>query len=254
MTPAGEMWLEHQRKRFMRPDAHRYVRPDAARFMRPQADRSPPVAVVEAQHDFSLIEAERQELLAAKALVAELKFHLALRRFSRKYREDQPRDDRGRWVDDPNGNQADGSYDHSDSDDSATDFSAARRLPRIPDERPPQSSDRTAIAKEVAGWLKENAGAVVSTIITATSWLHDAIPNIVSYFDRPRALEELQQGAAEPKAGYDVHHIVEQSSARADGYPASKIDAPENLVRIPRMKHWDMNAWYQSSNEAFGYM
>lgn len=42
--------------------------------------------------------AELLELLKLKALVAELKFCLVLRRFSRKYRPDQPRDDRGRWV------------------------------------------------------------------------------------------------------------------------------------------------------------
>jgi hypothetical protein len=49
--------------------------------------------------DAAAIKAEQAELLALNALVAELRFHLALRRFSRKYREDQPRDDHGRWVD-----------------------------------------------------------------------------------------------------------------------------------------------------------
>jgi hypothetical protein len=57
---------------------------------------------------------------------------------------------------------------------------------------------------------------------------------------------------SELKLRYDIHHIVEQSSARADGFPASKIDAPENLVRIPRTKHWDINAYYQQSNADFG--
>ena len=52
MRRAAEMWLEHQRKRFMRPDAERYMRPDAARFMRPQAVIWPRLAVVEAQLTF----------------------------------------------------------------------------------------------------------------------------------------------------------------------------------------------------------
>jgi hypothetical protein len=43
-------------------------------------------------------------------LIADLKLELALLRLARKYRPDQPRDDRGRWV-----------------DEGATDISAARR-------------------------------------------------------------------------------------------------------------------------------
>ena len=26
------------------------------------------------------------------------------------------------------------------------------------------------------------------------------------------------------------------------------IDAPDNLVRIPTFKHWELNAWYQTPN------
>jgi hypothetical protein len=29
------------------------------------------------------------------------------------------------------------------------------------------------------------------------------------------------------------------------------IDAPENIVSIPRMKHWEINAWYQTPNREF---
>ena len=52
--------------------------------------------------------------------------------------------------------------------------------------------------------------------------------------------------------GYDTHHIVERTSAEEDGYPKSRIDAPDNLARIPRMKHWEINAWYQTKNDRFG--
>jgi len=44
------------------------------------------------------IKAERAELLELKVLAAELRFWLAMRRFGRKYRVDQPRDGLGRWV------------------------------------------------------------------------------------------------------------------------------------------------------------
>jgi hypothetical protein len=32
------------------------------------------------------------------------------------------------------------------------------------------------------------------------------------------------------------------------------IDAPENLVRIPTFKHWEITTWYQTKNEDFGYL
>jgi hypothetical protein len=54
------------------------------------------------------------------------------------------------------------------------------------------------------------------------------------------------------KKGYDIHHIVEQASARDYGYPSSMINAPQNLVRIPRYKHWEINAWYGKPNGSFG--
>jgi hypothetical protein len=194
MTRAAKIWQEHQRERFMRPDAHLYVRPDATRFMRPQADRSPPLAVVDAQQDFPQIEAERQQLLAAKALAAELKFYLALQRFARKYRPDQPRDDHGRWVDDPAGNE---NQDEAE-DDSATDFSAASKLPRIPEQRPPDSRVRTAIATLVANWIGEN-GIPAAEAVAKTSWLYSALPNIISYLDPPKSLQELQESAVLPR-------------------------------------------------------
>jgi hypothetical protein len=31
-------------------------------------------------------------------------------------------------------------------------------------------------------------------------------------------------------------------------------DAPDNLVRIPRWKHWEINSWYQTKNEDYGSM
>ncbi len=90
--------------------------------------------------------------------------------------------------------------------------------------------------------------------IAKGSWLYDALPIINSYLDAPKALEQLQQDASIAKSGYDRHHIVEQSSAAEDGYPQRMIEAPENLVRIPRMKHWQINAWYQSKTPEFGDM
>jgi hypothetical protein len=30
------------------------------------------------------------------------------------------------------------------------------------------------------------------------------------------------------------------------------IDGPDNLVRISTLKHWEINRWYETSNEEFG--
>ena len=75
---------------------------------------------------------------------------------------------------------------------------------------------------------------------------------IEAYRDEPKTLEELQRAASTPKRGYDIHHIVEQTSADQDGFPRSVIDGPDNLVRIPRLKHREINGWYGRLNRDFG--
>jgi hypothetical protein len=62
----------------------------------------------------------------------------------------------------------------------------------------------------------------------------------------------LQQAVAPPKAGYEIHHIVEQTPAEQEGYRRSLIDGPDNLVRIPTLKHREITGWYQTGNKEFG--
>lgn len=88
--------------------------------------------------------------------------------------------------------------------------------------------------------------------LEATDWLSQFLPLIYSYLDAPKTLEQLQDAAQNPKPGYDVHHTVEQTPARQDGYPKSLIDDPENLVGIPTLKHWLISAWFSRNNLAFG--
>jgi hypothetical protein len=95
-------------------------------------------------------------------------------------------------------------------------------------------------------------GLAVADVVASSSWLYSALPYISSYLDAPESLVELQEDALTPKLGYDRHHIVEQSSAEADDYPRSRIDSADNIVRVPRLKHWEINAWYQTSNPDYG--
>jgi hypothetical protein len=103
------------------------------------------------------------------------------------------------------------------------------------------------VIREVLNWLREHG----EQIIEAASWLDEFYPAIRSYFDPPKTLQELQEAVPRPQKGYDIHHIVEQTSAEQDRFPRLIIDAPSNLVRIPRMKHWEINGWYGRPNKEY---
>lgn len=121
-------WLEHRRRRSMRPDADRYIRPDAHRFMRPDAYRwlspdhpdyhgprpygrksSPdqPRAAAKSQGAAAVPDvASDAELQDRRLALATLRLEWELLKFAWKRRKagfnpDQPRDDRGRWADGP---------------------------------------------------------------------------------------------------------------------------------------------------------
>jgi hypothetical protein len=133
--------------------------------------------------------------------------------------------------------------------------------PEIPRQRPRTRQAENRVAREAVKWLARAAlrGATgpvgtVLTVIEAAIWLHEHLPNMQSYFDPPRSLDELRNNVATPKKGYDVHHVVEQGPAERAGFPRSLIDAPENLVRIPRYKHWQIDSWYETKNEDYGFL
>jgi hypothetical protein len=120
--------------------------------------------------------------------------------------------------------------------------------PIVPKERPPTTRERNDAAREIAKWLAKNLGRVIE----GAAWLDEFEESIQAYLDPPKTLKELQEAASTPKKGYDIHHIVEQASAEQDKFPRSMIDGPENRVRIPRYKHWEINSWYGRPNKNFG--
>jgi hypothetical protein len=121
--------------------------------------------------------------------------------------------------------------------------------PIVPRERPDTAKERNDIAREVAQWLVRNRG----TAIERSKWLEEAEASIDAYLDPPRTLEELRKGAVSgSKGGYDIHHIVEKTAAEDDGFPKSMTNGPDNLVRVPRYKHWEITSWYMTKNRAFG--
>lgn len=125
--------------------------------------------------------------------------------------------------------------------------------PEVPKVRPPTSAARTAVLKQLARRLGP-VTTIVEGLSQVASWVHEYHAKIDSYRDPPKSLEELQSGVSEEsKAGYQDHHIVEQTSAERDvNYSRDVIDHPDNLVRTPTMKHEDINAWYQKPNREYG--
>ena len=83
------------------------------------------------------------------------------------------------------------------------------------------------------------------------SWLYDKLPYISAYLDGPKSLEDLQRDVRKPEKGYEVHHIVEQTPAAREGHAQEDIDGPDNLVRIPTLKHWEITGWYMTKNKLF---
>jgi len=193
-----------------------------------------------------------------KWLAAATRFEIALRRHDRalklayKYGYDpaQPRvpagdPDGGRWTG-ANGNTISSRRTRLAGEIPTGDS------PKIPKKRPPTSRERTAAFKAAARWLNRFGGPI-GKLVEGAEWLRNHSPLIEAYRDPPKSLDELQQGAQRTGLGYDVHHIVEQTQAEDDGFPREMIDSPENKVRIPRMKHWDINGWYQRPNPDYDW-
>jgi hypothetical protein len=192
----------------------RWMRPDAHRFVRPDWRRFVRPGF-EKDHPFALYE--------------------------RKYRLDQLRDELGRWA-----------------------YEGGRRLiravapwpsngpPEIPEDRPSTSKERTRFAKIAAAFVRGNAARLL-ILATTAHWLLGEAASILSYSDPPKTLKELQDAVSLiSRPGYQDHHIVEQTPARKEGFPNSRIDDSENVVRIPARKHRDISDWYSTSNEDFG--
>jgi len=152
------------------------------------------------------------------------------------------------------------SADGSGESDSSSGAPPLGDPPAIPPEEPATTQALNLFIKEAAYWLakaavREAAGPTVGTFVNALEvahWAYKAYPYIKAYLDPPMTLAELQAAASKPATGYDIHHIVEQAQAEKDRYPRSMIDAPDNLVRVPTLKHWQITGWYMTRSERFG--
>ena len=182
-------------------------------------------------------------LRAIKAALLELKwlrtatlFEIAARRhrlaLKAGFKPDQPRVPKGnreggQWTGDGSGN---GNPQGGPKDDP----------PKKSEDRPGTSRVRTTILKEAARRVLQT-GEEIMAIAQMGLWLRAYLPEIAPYNDPPKSLEELQQAASAPAPGYDRHHLVERTQGAKEGYSLEEINGPDNVVLIPRIKHWDIN-------------
>lgn len=99
--------------------------------------------------------------------------------------------------------------------------------------------------------MRLSGPALVATLAESVFRLYDKLPYVRAYLDGPKSLEELQSDVGKPEKGYEVHHIVEQAPAAREGHAREDIDGPDNLVRIPTLKHWEITGWYMTWNRNF---
>jgi hypothetical protein len=190
-------------------------------------------------------------LLRLKWLAAATRFEIAMRRHDRAlkyaykygFNPNQPRVPAGSRE----GGQWAGDGSPSDRTRLAGDIPTGDS-PEVPKERPPTTRLRNILVRGLARRL----GPYIWIAAEAGSWVYDHKDEINAYFDPSKSLQELQDAANNPEKGYDIHHVVERNSAKNDGSEADLIDAPENLVRMPRWKHWEINSWYQIPNDDYG--
>ena len=81
-------------------------------------------------------------------------------------------------------------------------------------------------------------------------WLRDYRDLIQAARDPAKSLDELQSDFA-ARPGYDIHHIVEKTAAQRWGFTKDDIESPENLVMIPRLKHYQIIGWYATPRDEF---
>ena len=216
--------------RFVRPDADRHLRPDAARFRGP--DRAPaPNEVAGAVRPLAMV-GETKFLAADLAAIRhEFAALCALLRLKANFNPNQPRDEHGRWT------------------------GTGAKTPALAKTGRATRALKNIIRRAADMAVRQAVGGPVGTLmnlVEAGELAAEFYPYARSSFDDPKSLEELQAAVFDPQPGYEIHHIVEQTAADRDGFSRERIDAPENLVRVPTLKHWEINAWYMTGNNGFG--
>jgi hypothetical protein len=132
---------------------------------------------------------------------------------------------------------------------------------KLPAERPTGEGEVARWGQRAADQIREALSqndtrrlTEIADALAQADWIKDQFDNIIAAQDPPRSLDELIEAAQEPgrrRFGYDDHHIIEQGPQNEDVL-REIINAPYNIARIPRYKHWQINKYYGEPQEESG--
>ncbi len=254
MQPRFDAYLQRQQQRFMRPDAVRYLRPDAARFARP-AIAEPRLLEMKWDGQPRIEEGEGQG-----------RFTFGRQNEDTGEGSGPPRV----YITGREGTGPDAGLGNGDGDQGSELWFGSllppgighnsggelEGAPEIPQEMPETREERMSFVRAAASWLFGRSAIAVGTFFSLLDQV-DQIGRLSHMIrtanDPPASLEELQrraQTSSEP--GYENHHIVNQHSGNRAKFGDSRIEAPENVVRIPQLKHIELSRWYATKNSRFG--
>lgn len=270
MGSRDDAWLRHQQARWMAPDGDRWVRTDAARFLAPGGNLAaayPALALkynpnqprVPAGHSdggqwtngSGGFAAVLNRPVVQSALISDATppmGDIAIPNGRNEYPDlfgirppaaiqDGTRlaGDRPEWKDPP-------------------PVKPVEPPPEIPRQLPATRELRMGLVRRGVEWVARMGrfspavdvffGALDQ--IREIGWLTDMMKTAN---DPPGSLRELQDRATLPsEPGYENHHVVGQFNENRKQFSSARVDAPDNLVRIPRLKHIDISGWYSRPN------
>jgi hypothetical protein len=248
------VYLRHQQRRFMRPDAVHYLRPDAARFLKPDSEKANVYPALARKWDGQprLPDGEGEGQYT----------------FGRQSASGLPRVyiTRTDGAGEGSGNESGVGLGPSNDLDN---FLLAATIPgighnegpplgeppEIPETKPSRSP--STFLRAAASWIGRALGLGVAVdvftgALNEIEWLKEKTSQIETYREPARTIEELRAAVSTPRPGTEVHHIMEQTAAERWGFGSSEINAPANLVRIPTLKHYDITGWYSRPNVEYG--
>lgn len=133
----------------------------------------------------------------------------------------------------------------------------------IRDDDPPQTENdlvpenKPTVVGELSRLLRYLSNAVAiwgasAVLGSPNTWVVRYYPEIRSNLDAPKAFDELIKDVGTSTAGYQDHHIVEQTPAAQDGFSRESIEGKNNVVKIPTLKHREITAWCSQPNAQYG--
>lgn len=266
MSAREDVYARHQQQRWMRPDAQRWIRPDAARFLNPDTDPSSIYPVLECKFSPSQPRVPAGNPDGGQwtdgdgsgtARIAKPMGRVDLGDLSEIGNlglfQIAPRE-----RDNSNYAQLAGDVPEGDGPGIGHNQRPPLEPSEIPLQRPESPADRMEVVWAIARWVGRigRYAPAVDIFFGAKDqieWLKSYDPAMTSYSDPPRTFDELQSRVnptSEP--GYEDHHIEERTLLRRLGFTWGEINAPNNKVRSPTLKHYEISGWYGTPSEEFG--